>query len=77
MGGDASQVSITPEGRGRITIGCSLAELAASVFVAVALAATDASALSRLFVCVLAKRLGVELAEIMNYADATAGETTL
>jgi hypothetical protein len=51
-------------------------ELAAVVFVAVALAATDAAALSRLFVAVLAKKLGVKPSEIMRYDNATDGNDT-
>jgi hypothetical protein len=57
-----------------MTVELTLSELAGIVFVAVALAATDAAALSRLFVCVLAKKLGVEPADIMDYADATSGD---
>ncbi|MFT4930269.1 MAG: hypothetical protein ACI91T_000135 [Natronomonas sp.] len=58
-----------------MTMELTLSELAGVVFVAVVLAATDATALSRLFVCVLAKKLGVEPAEIMNYTDATSGNS--
>jgi len=57
-----------------MTVELTLTELAAIVFAAVALAATDAAALSRLFICVLAKKLGVEPSEIMAYADATDGD---
>jgi len=57
-----------------MTIELTLTELATIVLVAVALAATDAAALSRLFVGVLAKKLGVEPAEIMDYTDATSGD---
>lgn len=49
-------------------------ELATIVFVAVALAATDAAALSRLFVAVLAKKLGIKPSEIMRYDSATDGD---
>lgn len=46
-------------------------EFGAVVMTAVALAATDAAALSRLLVAWLAKRLGVEPGEIMAYQSAT------
>jgi hypothetical protein len=52
----------------------TLGELLGVVFVAVALAATDAAALSRLAVAFLAKKLGVEPDEIRATDRATDGE---
>jgi len=46
-------------------------ELGAVVMTAVALAATDAAALSRLLLAWLAQRLGVKPSEIMAYQRAT------
>jgi len=51
----------------------TLAQLAAIVLVAVVLAATDASALSRLGIAWLSKKLGVKPGEISQYDSATDG----
>lgn len=52
----------------------TLAQLAAIVLVAVALASTDAAALSRLAVAWLSKKLGVKPGEISKYDSATDGD---
>jgi hypothetical protein len=57
-----------------MTVTLSYVELAATVGAAVALAATDASALSRLGITYVAKRLGVEPGEIYRYDSATSGD---
>lgn len=57
-----------------MTVTLSYVELAATVGAAVALAATDASALSRLAITYVAKRLGVEPGEIYRYDSATSGD---
>lgn len=49
-------------------------ELAAVVFAAVALAATDAAAISRLAVAFAAKKLGVKPGEVVRYDQATDGD---
>lgn len=51
-------------------------EFAAIVLGAVALAATDAAAISRLAVAWLAKKAGVKPGEIMQYDNATDGDTS-
>jgi DNA-binding Xre family transcriptional regulator len=48
-------------------------ELLGVITFAVALAATDAAAISRLFVAALAKKLSVKPGEILRYDDATDG----
>lgn len=55
-----------------MTLELSLTELAVIVGTAVALAATDAAALSRLAVTVVSKKLGVEPNEIYAFSAATA-----
>jgi hypothetical protein len=57
-----------------MTVTLTYAELAATIAAAVALAATDAAALSRLAVTVVAKRLGVKPREIYRFDAATSGE---
>ncbi|ELZ22394.1 hypothetical protein C475_17818 [Halosimplex carlsbadense 2-9-1] len=57
-----------------MTLTLTVVELAAVVMAAVGLAATDASALSRVWVAWLAKRLGVEPAEIRATDAATDGD---
>jgi len=52
----------------------SLVELGAVIAMAVGLAATDAAAVSRLLVTVVAKKLGVSPGEIYAYDQATGGE---
>lgn len=52
----------------------TLAQLAAIVFGAVALASTDAAALSRLAIAWLSKKLGVKPGEISKYDSATDGD---
>jgi hypothetical protein len=56
------------------TISLTLVELGAVVFAAIVLAATDASAISRLGVTFAAKRLGVSPGEIYQYDQATDGD---
>lgn len=51
-------------------VSLTLTELALVVFAAVALAATDAAAISRLAITVVAKRLGVKPGEIYRYNEA-------
>ncbi|MDR9381818.1 MAG: hypothetical protein RI560_09145 [Natronomonas sp.] len=51
----------------------TLAQLATIVLVAVALASTDAAALSRLAIAWLSKKLGVKPGEITKYDSATDG----
>ena len=48
-------------------------ELLGVITFAVALAATDAAAISRLFVAALAKKPSVKPGEILRYDDATDG----
>lgn len=55
-------------------VALSLVELGAIVAFAVGLAATDASAVSRLLVTAVAKRAGLEPGEIMRYGDAAEGD---
>jgi len=57
-----------------MTVTLTLLELGAVVGGAVALAATDAAAISRLGVAFLAKKLGVKPGEVMKYDRATDGE---
>jgi len=52
----------------------TLVEMAGVVFAAVALAATDAAALSRLAVAWVAKRAGLEPREVLAFDRATDGE---
>lgn len=57
-----------------MTVTLTYAELAATIAAAVALAATDAAALSRLAITVVAKRLGVKPRDIYRFDAATSGE---
>jgi hypothetical protein len=57
-----------------MTVTLTHLELAATVAAAVALAATDAAALSRLAVTVVAKRLGVKPRDIYRFDAATSGD---
>jgi hypothetical protein len=56
------------------TVALTLAELAAVVAVAVALATTDAAAVSRLGLAWVSKRAGVAPREITRYDRATDGD---
>ncbi|AHG00907.1 hypothetical protein HALLA_12035 [Halostagnicola larsenii XH-48] len=55
-------------------IALSFVELAGIIGAAVALAATDAAALSRLAITVLAKKLGVKPMEIYQFSAATSDQ---
>lgn len=57
-----------------MTVTLSLVELAGVVGGAVALATTDAAAVSRLAVAFIAKKLGVKPSEVTRYEEATDGE---
>jgi hypothetical protein len=57
-----------------MTLTLSLVELAAVIVAAVALATTDAAAISRLGIAWIAKKLGVEPGEVTRYDRATDGD---
>lgn len=57
-----------------MTVTLTLLELAAIVGAAVALATTDAAAVSRLGVAFVAKKLGIKPQEVMKYDRATDGQ---
>jgi len=54
-----------------VTITLTFLQLAALIGIAVGLAATDASAISRLAVAWVAKKAGIEPSQITRYNDAT------
>lgn len=56
-----------------MTVTLTLLELGAVVGAAVALAVTDAAAISRLGVAFIAKKLGIEPQEVTRYDQATDG----
>jgi hypothetical protein len=57
-----------------MTVSLTLAELGAVVAVSVALASTDAAAVSRLAVAFVAKKAGLKPAEIRGFDAATDGD---
>lgn len=57
-----------------MTVTLTLLEVAGVALAAVALAATDATAISRLAIAFAAKKLGVEPSEVTRYDRATDGD---